>query len=227
MKKLLVLLVVFCVFSLASMAYATTFTLSVLELQGLTKIATNTTSAAGAILNKYTSVPSGYGTILQGDVGFTATLQPEDPNPPGLDWYGWMQIGDNTSRDFDTPGYTEYAQTFCNDNDDYWDVKIYIKTSSESRESSYFSLAPYGKPGSCVGISLDISTMADLDKVESIGFYVRGEMDAATRTHGTNPSPGDAFHMSSSPIPEPTTLLLLGSGLLGIAGMARRRRKKS
>jgi len=49
-----------------------------------------------------------------------------------------------------------------------------------------------------------------------IGIHVQGFADGGSESFINNPNP----------VPEPATLLLLGSGLIGLAGVARRRFKK-
>ncbi|MHB8762926.1 MAG: PEP-CTERM sorting domain-containing protein [Deferrisomatales bacterium] len=69
-------------------------------------------------------------------------------------------------------------------------------------------------------------------RLDSFGFTLDGRLGSPPvfTVHLTNPDPnGDPFTVPAptlEPIPEPATAVLLASGLLGLAGSARRRRRR-
>lgn len=129
----------------------------------------------------------------------------------------------------DLTGFTEYALTFANDDDDAWMVNLYMYTGWVGiGESNTFSQNGWVMilPGASATVAMDFATdgpnggaIPFLNHVSNIGFQIGATMDSVN----PNPSTNDAFHISVSPIPEPATLMILGLGSLGLL----RLRKKS
>jgi len=119
----------------------------------------------------------------------------------------------------DLTGFTELSVTAYNDNDDIWSAGVWIKTRLNGvvrGDLTPVNGSTAGPPMSA-NVSLDLTGL-NLSEVEGIGVLI-----GATLTGGNNPSAGDAYHMSWSPVPEPATMLMFGTGLIGIAGLGRKK----
>ena len=105
-----------------------------------------------------------------------------------------------------------------NDNDDIWGASLWIETQADGIvRGDIIELQPTPNDPSSATIKLDLTSL-DLSEVYGIGITINADF-----LGGNHPSATDAFHMSYSAVPEPGTLLLLGFGLLSVAGYKKTR----
>ena len=135
---------------------------------------------------------------------------------------GWMGL--------DLSGYDQYALFVDNSGGPFYLMaNIFINTGWTDdpwNEPDHFYQNGWTwlKPGEQTKLILDLSGVANLNHVTAIGVAF------GTNIHDNPPNlyyaPPNWCFTGSAAIPEPTTLLLLGSGLLGLGAFSRLRRKK-
>ncbi|MCK4303000.1 MAG: PEP-CTERM sorting domain-containing protein [Candidatus Eisenbacteria sp.] len=146
----------------------------------------------------------------------------------------------------DLSTFGKYALQLFNDNDDWWAVNLYMNTGFTDPEWNHADTYAQNTwtwigPNSAKTVTMDFSNAERwqgatylgwgqvplLDYVTNIGINVASNMDGGLwpgAEGGSYPSNNDAYHMSASPIPEPSTLLMLGTLLLGGGALSLRRR---
>ena len=118
---------------------------------------------------------------------------------------------------WDYSAYTGFGLSFKNTNQSDWSYQLWAFDGTNSEISPYLTLSP----GNSGGIVMDWGTV-DPSKITWFGFVVSSYLDST----GNNPSNPDTFHVLVSPVPEPGTMMLLGSGLVGLAGWGRKKFRK-
>jgi hypothetical protein len=101
------------------------------------------------------------------------------------------------------------------------DLWAYTSDNEDPDVALTFSILSNTDPGS--GVSIDSSRYIDIYPVTDwIGYS-----DVSIQVDDTGGlTDTDTFRVTVSPIPEPTTMLLLGSGILGLAAVGRKKLKR-
>ena len=216
MKKTLTLstMAVLAIFLIAGAASAATFTFTQSELLGMSLAWDN--GGLGDLDSGY-PVASGSAALFVGDI--------YDGNPQfrsiGIG-YPWP-----TSPPYnDLSAYDSYALHFYNGNNQSWWVNLYINTGwvdSPYNEPDQFSQNGWTEipVGSGATLTLDFSDegVNNLDHVTNIGFQIAFNDSTPDGSGGYQ---GDKYHLEVSPVPIPSAMLLLGSGLFGLVGLRRK-----
>ena len=148
-----------------------------------------------------------YGTTMQGAVGYVASLG----DGPDVDLLGTILIG-STSTGSVTGTYDTFRSYVANDNDDPWDIALYVDGGAGPVLSSFVTVAPNTNTWINFGLggNVDFSTL-------NLGVAVRGTFTGLAQAQPSNP---DIFHVSVVPVPAAVLLGILG---LGVAGLKLRK----
>ncbi len=204
-----------------------------------TSYATAVTSAIDVVSNTFGEFSSAYGIDNVSDqsglsVGFTSGVTDWDtyfgtPSHTVIaadyEWWGAENSGLTGSVVFDL-GMNYFVDKLALWNEEVAGIStfdVYTSTDGISFTSVGPSLTPTNNP-------LELDYFADIFALTTTqGRYIKLDITGTGDNGWNTVSMGEiAFSTSTSvdPVPEPSTMLLLGCGLIGLAGTARRKLKK-
>lgn len=231
MKKLFIsMILVMGLMILPMTAGATSFTLTQAEIAGMTQVYDNPTGNAtlnsampyggGIAFSSSQGLTSQYG-FNQSQIGYEFNANPYNPDPVT----GWMTL--------DLSSYTTFDLQFYNNNGHKYMINLSLNTGwipgegDTYRENGWTWISP----GETKNLSVSLTGMLNLSHVTYIGFNAgtnyydpQNESPNGDEAYWTNY--GHGLDVVVSPVPEPATMLLLGVGLIGLAGMGRKKFSK-
>lgn len=179
-----------------------------------------------------TTVPCAEVTITTSGDTATFTVSSLD-NGYIFDTFGFNFTGAGTLTLSGTPTGEVSSPTLANDNgsEDGWGKFDYTFTTGKNGGSSGGDcVVTGGVPGAGCTFSFTVTdtstTSLTASEFESASSGGTGSGDFAGHLAAMNSNSGyvgDSVPLSTTPIPEPSSLALLGSGVLGLAGVIRRR----
>jgi hypothetical protein len=129
----------------------------------------------------------------------------------------------------DLSAYNRYVLTFSNTSlDDFYFTSLYIKTGEDQTvyQSIWYPLMP---KGNSIDMALDLTKVANLNDVREIGFGLMAYIGQgfgladAIKVEVKDDENATVLGGGGDPVPEASTLMLFGSGLLGLFAIARRK----
>jgi len=227
MRKLLLTgLVAICLMAAApGMASASIFTFDLNELLGMAQVHVN----GQGDLDSKVSLPDG--------IQFIGDIYDGTPQWRSIQ-IGYDKTGVYGQRWGDLSGYDGYALSFKNVNQQEWIFNTYMNTGYtdapwSEQDAFYQGTWTSLLPGESASILVDFAgadtwingsnsfgPVANLNHISSIGFMVA--FNDPNNVYGTNLYQGDDYHVLVSPVPEPMTMMLFGSGLLGLVGLRKK-----
>ena len=208
--------------SAVNSAQALTFTFSQSQLLSIAGPEGNVTEDYLRIVdvlegNSYLNNPTAFdsGVTLKGNIDLGDDAQAGD--------IGYLEVFFDANP-LNLSDYSRYGLTFANYNDDVWGYQLFVRrgegnytTSGEFAWLNPSPLEPYST-------SLFMDLGDNIGSIDEIGFRIAFE--ATLRPCGDRVKTGDMLETQVTPIPEPGTLALLSTGLLGLIGTGVTVKKK-
>jgi hypothetical protein len=152
-------------------------------------------------------------------VQFIGTIDKKDTEDPTI---SWIRIGATLSV-FQNSGlflngwseHSDYSLNIANDNENTWQYALYTV------DADGMTISPWTEVPIKESVALTMGMDSD---VTEIGFLIGGNVPLPEGTGGDYTFETKA---SAAPVPEPATILLMGTGLVGLGGWARKRHFKS
>jgi len=225
MKKFILLCIVVGLFT--GQASASLYEMDIATARQLRDVSWSDTSLYGANILKYvgfrpgdSTVTPDYGIGVYGathpmyyNVGFVGDLTDNTGSSlGGPDGFASVLIGAAGTPALATINslsgtLTTFTMPISNDNDDFWEYKLYVQTATNTYETAWIPLSSGSQLTLSVGAGVPFSSITD------IGFGIQLNVASQGAT-------SDDFHTSVVPVPAAVLLGVLG---LGVAGLKLRK----
>lgn len=198
MKKLLAILLTsfLGVFLVAGSTVAAPITLDLATIDQFTQLDSSFTVI-------HTSIFKSSGTGLP----YTAFTTIFDSDNPG---YQFVEVG-ILRLDWDWTGFDTFMISSFNDNESTWGFEFFVKDASGNSASSGINSIPID---TWKQLTVDLRSL-DVANIDTLSLRVSAIIPVSGHDY--------TAEYRLVPIPEPATMLLFGTGLIGIAGLGRKK----